>query len=74
MKTYYIKSKREYQTKTGEDKVIWADVGVLREVDNGKRYITLNHLPNEVFFVFEPRPTVGDTPQTEIELGSDIPF
>lgn len=37
----------------GIEKSRWPIVGTLKELDNGKKFIELNILPNESFYVFE---------------------
>jgi len=54
MKYENICTKRTYE-QNGEQKTVWLRCGTLRTNDEGKRYIELNHLPNIVFYVFEPK-------------------
>jgi hypothetical protein len=54
MKIYSICTKKTYK-KDGVEKTIWLNAGSLRETDDGKRFIELNHLPDVSFYVFEPK-------------------
>ena len=54
MKLYSICTKKTY-TKDGQEKNIWLTAGTMRETDDGKRFIQLNHLPDVSFYVFEPK-------------------
>lgn len=55
MKIYNLCTKKEYEAK-GEKKVAWLPVGVMRETDEGKKFIELNILPGQTIYVFEPKP------------------
>lgn len=50
-----ICTKKTYE-KNGETKTIWLKVGTLKITDDGKKFIELNHQPNETFYVFPPKP------------------
>ena len=52
MKFYNICTKKTF-TIQGVEKTKWLNVGTLKEMDDGKRFIELNILPNETLFVFE---------------------
>jgi len=58
MKIENICTKKTYE-KNGEDKVVWLRCGTLRTSDDGKKYIELNHLPGQTFYVFEPKEKDG---------------
>lgn len=53
MKFYNICSKQEYQKKDGTKKINWLKVGTVKEFDDGRKFISLNIVPNESFYVFE---------------------
>lgn len=53
MKYFDICSKHTYTDKENQTKNKWFKVGTLKEMDDGKRFITLNLVPNESFYVFE---------------------
>jgi hypothetical protein len=55
MKLYNICTKKTYM-KDGVEKAIWLIAGSMRETDDGKRFIELNHIPGVSFYVFEPKP------------------
>lgn len=44
--------KKEYTTKSGENKVRWLPVGTLKINDDGKKFIDLNMFPGTSFYVF----------------------
>lgn len=46
-----ICTKKEYEVN-GVKKVTWLQCGTLRILDNGKKFIELNHMPDITFFVF----------------------
>jgi len=54
MKVYNICTKKTYE-KDGETKTVWLNAGTMRETDDGKRFIQLNHIPDVSFYVFEPK-------------------
>lgn len=39
-----------------EEKTKWLICGTLRTMDNGNKFIQLNHLPDVSFYVFKPKP------------------
>lgn len=47
-----ICSKRTYKTKDGNEKTVWLKIGTFKEMDDGKKFIELNMLPNTPFYVF----------------------
>lgn len=53
MKFYNICSKQTYKKKDGTEKTNWLKVGILKEGEDGKKYVSLNLVPNESFYVFE---------------------
>lgn len=65
MEIFYIKSKQEYEVN-GEKKTKWLDVGTLR-INNGKKFIQLNMVPNETFYVFDPKPTNAKEPEVQVD-------
>ena len=68
---------RKTFTVGGVEKVRWLNVGTLKEMDDGKRFIELNLFPNETLFVFEktektePLPLVDNSQEINPE---NIPF
>jgi len=52
MQVFNICTKKEYE-KSGEKKVKWYKVGVLKIADSGKQYIKLFHQPLTEFYVFD---------------------
>lgn len=54
MKFFNICSKKTYE-QNGETNTFWPQVGTLRQNDDGKMFIELNHLPGITYFVFEPK-------------------
>ena len=42
--------------QNGEEKVKWLQAGTLKETEEGKQFIELNHLPDVPFYVFEDKP------------------
>jgi hypothetical protein len=54
MKYEDVCTKRTYE-KDGQEKTVWLKCGTLRTNDNGNKFLELNHLPNVVFYVFEPK-------------------
>lgn len=52
MKFYNVCSVKEYD-ENGEVKRKWYRVGYIKETPNGGRYLTLYHLPDVKFFIFE---------------------
>lgn len=55
MKIFNICTKKTYE-KDGETKVLWLRCGRLRETDDGKRFIEMNHQPETSFYCFEDKP------------------
>lgn len=55
MKIYNLCTKKEYETQ-GQKKTAWLPVGVLRETEEGKKFIELNILPGQTIYCFEPKP------------------
>lgn len=56
---------RETYQKNGEEKTSWNKIGILIE-SNGKEYIKLFHIPNQLISVFEQKPK-DKTPQVAWE-------
>jgi len=54
MKFYNICTKKTYE-HNGETKTFWPICGTFKELDDGKKFIELNHLPNISFYVFEQK-------------------
>ena len=54
MKYFNICSKKSWE-QNGETKTKWLNCGTLRQNDDGKMFIEMNHLPDVAFFVFEPK-------------------
>lgn len=55
MKIYDICVKKTY-TKDGIEKATWPKVGILKEIDDNKKFVELNMFPNTSFYVFEQKP------------------
>ena len=55
MKFYNVVTKQSYTSK-GVDKINWLNAGTLKILDDGKMFLTLNHLPDVAFYVFEQKP------------------
>ena len=51
----------------GEKKTNWNSIGVLFTGKNGKEYVKLNHIPNTLIHVFEPK-------QKDVDGSEDIKF
>jgi len=51
MQLFDICAKKEYET-SGERRVKWYKIGILKITDSGKKYIRLFHMPQVDFFVF----------------------
>lgn len=49
-----VLSKRQY-VEDGNVKTVWYKIGTERVAKNGWRYLKLFHLPNEEFYVVEPK-------------------
>jgi hypothetical protein len=54
VKIFNLCTKKSYE-KNGETKTVWLTCGTLRETEDGKRFVELNHLPGITFYCFEPR-------------------
>lgn len=54
MKYYDLCTKKTYE-KNGETKTIWLKCGTMRETDDGKRFLEINHLPNTPFYLFDQK-------------------
>lgn len=52
MKFYNVCSVKEYE-ENGEIVRKWYRVGHIKETPNGGRFLTLYHLPDTKFFIFE---------------------
>lgn len=55
MKIYDICVKKTY-IKDGIEKSTWPKVGVLKEIDENKKFVELNMFPATSFYVFEQKP------------------
>ncbi len=55
MKKYVISTPRNYE-QAGEKKTFWHRVGSMIETDDGKKFITLDLIPNQTFIVNEDKP------------------
>ena len=53
MKIENIVTKQAYTAKDGTEKASWLIAGTLKTLDTGKKFITLNHLPDVTFYIFE---------------------
>ncbi len=47
--------RESYTNNSGEEKASWNKIGVLFTGKNGKEYVKLNHIPNTLISVFEPK-------------------
>jgi hypothetical protein len=63
VKIFNICSKKTYQ-KDGVEKAIWLICGTMRELENGNRFIEINHLPGTSFYVFDQKKK-DDAPKQE---------
>ncbi|MBI5402505.1 MAG: hypothetical protein HY959_03830 [Ignavibacteriae bacterium] len=63
MKYFDICSKHTYTDRENKPINKWFKVGTLKETDDGKRFITLNLIPSESFFVFEQEARAESQPQ-----------
>ena len=52
----------------GTTKTKWLVCGTLRTIDDGRRFIELNHLPNVSFYVFEQKERGEREKREEINL------
>lgn len=74
-----ICAKRTYQ-KNGEEKTVWLQVGTLKTLDDGKRFLELNLFPNTPFYIFEPKdkqeskPKQSQVSDPELSPDDEIPF
>jgi hypothetical protein len=57
-KFFNICRKEEYETKSGDKKTSWPQVGRLIQGEDGKMSITLNMIPGK-FYVFEQEAKQG---------------
>jgi len=57
IKFYDICTRKTYE-KNGEEKAVWLRCGTFKEIDDGKKFIELNHLPGTSFYVFEQKDRV----------------
>jgi hypothetical protein len=64
MLLFDVCTRRVYE-KDGERKVKWYKAGILKESDNGKRYIRLFHSPQTEFFIFNRDPIVPVNQENE---------
>lgn len=46
---------QETYTVNGEERVKWNQVGTIFTGKNEKEYVTLNHCPDVIFYVFEEK-------------------
>jgi hypothetical protein len=61
-------TRKEYEVN-GVKKVTWLKCGTLRILDNGKKFIELNHLPNTSFYVFPKKEKTEQSAQQEQSSG-----
>lgn len=52
MKKFNVVVPKKIQYKTGEEKTLWNNVGVITQFDNGGLVLELNMFPNTDFKVF----------------------
>lgn len=62
-----ICTKKSYTDKSGTEKVMWLNVGVLKTTDKGTRFIELAMFPNTAFYVFEKRDKADVTESTPFD-------
>ena len=63
-----ICTRREYEVN-GVKKVVWLKCGTLRILDDGKKFIEFNHLPNISFYVFPKKEKESQPAQQEQSSG-----
>jgi hypothetical protein len=75
-----VLAAHEYEVR-GEKKTSWKEVGIITQNDRGNMFLSLHHLPNQKFNLFDPDPP-RETAQTERrpatqsfdDLKDDVPF
>lgn len=63
-------TKKVYTDKaSGEEKVVWLEIGTMITKDDGKSFIELNMHPNTTVYVFEdkPRQPSNSAPRQQVE-------
>jgi len=60
--------RESYTNAQGEEKVSWNRIGVLFTAKNGNQYVKLNHIPNTLISVFEPKKKDEPTQSGEMDL------
>ena len=64
-KIYDVCTKRVYE-KNGEKKIKWYRAGILKETEQGTRFLRFFHQPEIDFFIFESmNPDSSPTPTQE---------
>lgn len=66
MKIENIVTKQTYTAKDGTEKASWLIAGTLKTLDTGKKFITLNHLPDVTFYVFEQKQDAESTESKKV--------
>ena len=73
MKIKKVTTKKGYVGKDGSQKAQWLDVGVIKVLDDGREYLTMNHQPDVTYYIFEqenkaPKVNNGEATQDELRL------
>lgn len=50
-----VLAAHEYETQQGK-KTSWKEVGIITQNDKGNMFLSLHHLPNQKFNLFDPDP------------------
>jgi hypothetical protein len=50
-----VLAAHEYETREGK-KTSWKEVGIITQNDKGNMFLSLHHLPNQKFNLFDPDP------------------
>ena len=50
-----VLAAHEYEVR-GEKKTSWKEVGIITQNDKGNMFLSLHHLPNQKFNLFDPDP------------------
>ena len=72
-----VLAAHEYEVR-GEKKTSWKEVGIITQNDRGNMFMTLHHLPNQKFNLFDPDPP-RENPQKQSaqsfdDIKDDVPF
>lgn len=64
MRYFDVCTKRTYK-KDGVDKVTWLKCGTLRLMEDGKKFLEMNHMPDVSFYIFEQKKKVESAGEFE---------